>query len=300
MSRRKFTWTDNQFDKLNKVQGVLTELQEYKPLTLRQVYYQLVGQGFIENNNSQYTMLSQLLKWARIEGHISWDDIEDRVRKLHDLTGWTDSKDFIDTSLYYFLNNYSRNRLQTQEKFIEIWIEKDALSSLFRKIAGRYSVSVVVCRGFSSISFLQEYKERVLHHPEKEPVLLYFGDFDPSGVEMLSAMETTFRDEFHVQNIRFRRVALLKEDILKYQLPHSPEAIKKTDTRTAKHVQQYGELAVELDALRPDVLEAKISEAIESEIDMELYNEEYQNESADIDKLNRIKAMVNNTVSWFM
>ena len=44
MSRRKFTWTKNQLDKLNKVEEVLDELKNYKPLTLRQVYYQLVGE----------------------------------------------------------------------------------------------------------------------------------------------------------------------------------------------------------------------------------------------------------------
>ncbi len=49
MSRRKFSWTKNQFDKLNKVREVLEELKRYKPLTLRQVYYQLVGKGYIEN-----------------------------------------------------------------------------------------------------------------------------------------------------------------------------------------------------------------------------------------------------------
>ena len=60
--RRRFSWTPLQIDKLNKVIAILNELKAYRPLTLRQVYYQLVGKGYIENKVSEYGMLSRLLK----------------------------------------------------------------------------------------------------------------------------------------------------------------------------------------------------------------------------------------------
>ncbi len=47
MARRQFSWTEKQIDKLNKVLEILEELREYIPLTLRQVYYQLIGKGEI-------------------------------------------------------------------------------------------------------------------------------------------------------------------------------------------------------------------------------------------------------------
>ena len=291
-NRRSFTWTEFQLDKLNKVLTILEELKDYKPLTLRQVYYQLVGKGYIENKVSQYGMLSGLLKHARIDGYISWEDIEDRVRTYHDLTGWETSERFIKASLKQFLTGYQRDLLQSQDVYIEIWIEKDALSSIFTRIATPYTVPVVVCRGFSSVSFLNDYKERLSYQEDKEAVLLYFGDFDPSGVEMLKAMEITLKDELKVEGINFKRVALLKEDIAKYRLPHSPEALKKTDTRASKHIAEYGELAVELDALSPPILEQKIRESIEEVIDMELYIEEIDNNLEELDKLNTIKGQV--------
>ncbi len=297
MSRRKFTWTNNQFDKLNKAIEVLNDLAQYRPLTLRQVYYQLVGKGYIKNNKSQYGMLSKLLKNARINGYIPWECIEDRSRSCHVLTGWDNSRNYITDVTERFLTDYKRDFLQTQEKYIEIWIEKDALSTLFTKAAGPYGVSVVVCRGFSSVSFLNEYKTRILEHSDKLPVMLYFGDFDPSGVEMLKAMEETLSDELGVSNILFKRIALEVSDIIEYQLPHSPEALKKSDTRAAKHIAQYGQLAVELDALRPDILEQKIRVAIENEIDLGLYNIEQEKQAAELDKLNIIKKEVENTVN---
>ena len=68
MARQEFKWTEHNVDKLNKVKDVLKELSKYKPLTLRQVYYQLVGKGYIENNKSQYVMLSKLLNGRELMG----------------------------------------------------------------------------------------------------------------------------------------------------------------------------------------------------------------------------------------
>ena len=273
MARRKWKWTSKQFDKLNKVTDILQELADYKPLTLRQVYYQLVGKGFIDNKVSEYNMLSKLLKWARIDGYVSWADIEDRVRSFHNSAGWHDKDHFITQELNNFLKGYRRDLLQGQERYIECWIEKDALSSIFTRMAGPYSVSVVVCIGFSSVSFLNDFRQR-LTSQNRPAVMLYFGDFDPSGLEMLQAMQTTFINELGVRDIEFKRMALLQEDISLYNLPHKFNALKMTDTRAKKHIQKYGHLAVELDALRPDILEAKIKNAIESELNIEAFNHE--------------------------
>ena len=293
--RRQFKWTEHQLYKLNKVQEILVELAEYKPLTLRQIYYQLVGKGYIDNKVSEYTMLSGLLKHARLAEYISWDDIEDRVRTYHNLIGWNDANEFRQQEIRNFLEDYRRDLMQSQEVYIEIWIEKDALSSIFTKVAKPFTIPVVVCKGFSSISFLNDYKER-LESYDKKPVLLYFGDFDPSGVEMLRAMETTLQDELNVTGIEFKRVALLPDDIHRYKLPHSPEALKKTDTRSRNHVAQYGELAVELDALRPDILEQKITDAIINEIDIDIFNEEIKIQTNELYKLNTLKTKVENLI----
>ena len=290
--RRKWKWTDYQIIKLKWVLEILEELSAYKPLTLRQVYYQLVGKGLIENKVSQYNMLSALLKWARIDGYISWNDIEDRVRAYHDLSGWHNSDNFIEASLKSFLKGYRRDLLQSQKKYLEIWIEKDALTTIFTRVACDYTVPVVVCRGFSSVSFLNEFKGRLKRLKQKEPLMLYFGDFDPSGVEMLKAMKITLEDELDVKGIKFKRIALLKNDIVKYRLPHNPDALKKTDTRAKKHIEAYGELAVELDALRPDILEGKIKNALEKEIDMKIFKQEFKEYKDELKRLKEKKTYI--------
>lgn len=297
MARRRFKWTDFQLNKLEKVREILEEFQEYKPLTLRQIFYQLVGKAYIDNTKSQYGMLSNLLKWARIDGYVLWDDIEDRVRVFHSGAGWHDKDQFINREYKNFLAGYRRDLVQNQKKHLEVWIEKDALSSIFTKVARPYCISVIVCRGFSSVSFLNEFKTRLKWYRDKKPVMLYFGDFDPSGVEMLNSMKITLEEEMNVTNVIFKRVALLKNDILKYKLPHNPDAIKKTDTRTKKHVKKYGELAVELDALRPDILEKKIKNAIEKELDMKLFNKEKEEEEEERENLRDLKKEIKKYLS---
>ena len=120
-----------------------------------------MGKGYIDNTRSQYGMLSNILKWARIDGHVSWNDIEDRVRAFHNAEGWTSKTDFLNGSLSRFLEQYRRDLWQTQDRYVEVWIEKDALSSVFTRACSPYGISVVVCRGFSSVSFLYEFKSRL-------------------------------------------------------------------------------------------------------------------------------------------
>ncbi len=196
------------------------------------------------------------------------------------------------------MNGYSRNLLQSQDKYIEIWIEKDALRTIFTDIARNYNVPVITCRGFVSVSFLNDFRKRVQFYNQrnKNVLMLYFGDFDPSGMEMLRSMKITLEQEMNLTGIYFKRIALTKEDIEKYDLPYDPAAIKKSDTRTKKFIDKYGSYAVELDALEPEVLSDKIKNAIEDEIDLDKYYREYDSYKIEIDKLNLLRNSVINFI----
>ena len=91
---------------------------------------------------------------------------------------------------------------------------------------------------------------------------------------------------------RLEKVALTPRDIKEYQLPHDPRALKKTDTRAQKHVERYGELAVELDALPPNILEGKIRAAIEAEIELDLLNAEMERQESERVDIEDVKEMM--------
>jgi len=296
--RRIWIWTNKQKDKLERVKAVLNSLSNYWPLTLRQVYYQLVSQGVIENKISEYNMLSQLLKYARLDGFVSWDVIEDRLREARLNRGWEDKSHFIETEVDHFLLGYRRHLQQGQSNYIELWVEKDALSSIFQRVADPYCVPVCTCRGFSSVSFLHELRERILtsQTDEQQPILLYFGDFDASGEEMLPTMRITLEQEMGINGITYKKIALTKDDITKYNLPHDPNAVKKTDTRYQKFVEKWGLYAVELDALPPDVLEERIRKAIEDHINLEEFDAQRATAKEEKDIISALKKKAKNWI----
>ncbi len=65
-------------------------------------------------------------------------------------------------------------------------MEKDALSRLVQVAARPYGVSVVVARGFSSVSYIHECAERIRRAHQRtgqDTKILYFGDFDPPATK---------------------------------------------------------------------------------------------------------------------
>ncbi|MFH1110713.1 MAG: hypothetical protein V1790_16170, partial [Planctomycetota bacterium] len=65
----------------------------HHPMTVRQVYYQLVSRQVIENNRGQYHAVSNLLVDARKDGSIPWGWIEDRLRRPRAVPMWDDLAD---------------------------------------------------------------------------------------------------------------------------------------------------------------------------------------------------------------
>ena len=68
-------------------------LEAHNPMTLRQLYYQLVSRQKIENNRRQYQAVSFALVQARKEGFIPWKWIEDRTRRPRTVSMWNDLSD---------------------------------------------------------------------------------------------------------------------------------------------------------------------------------------------------------------
>ena len=239
----------------------ILELQN--PATLRQTYYQLVAKHIIDNNKNEYQKLSNALVWARQQELIPWEWIEDRTRQPREVNMWSDLNDFFKT----VKSAYRKDVWASQENYIVVWVEKDSLSGIFQKITSKYGVTLVVGRGYNSWSVKKELAH-MLERYEKEPVVLYFGDFDPSGEDIYRDIEEGFRF-FQISLKKIEKISLTKEDIEKYNLP--PDFAKKSDTRSKKFIAKNGDMAVELDALPIEILSEKIKSGIEKYLDMEKF-----------------------------
>ena len=251
-----------------KVNAILKQY-EY-PLTLRQVYYRLVAAMAIENTRSNYTSLSSILVKARERGEVDYKRIEDRVRStIEDQYMLQSPEDLYEMMIYsmdHAAKKYRRDPWPKQDSHVEVWLEKDALSTVISRIAtDKYGVTVAVNRGYGSFSFIKEGAERLAMFDDKSIHILYFGDFDPSGEDMVRDLQKRIM-LYGAPTAKVHKIALNPDQIKTWQLPAAPA--KTSDKRAAKFIEAYGDKSsVELDALDPVDLQAIVKASIEEYID---------------------------------
>jgi len=266
-------------DRIAWSKPVIADLQDYWPLTLRQIFYQLVSRLLIPNEHTQYKALSAALSQARKEGLIPWEVIEDRTRPLYGSPGWSDAQRFLRRQLEPLPTLYQRNLMRSQRYYIELFVEKQALITPFERAAEHYHLLINMGRGYSSTTILKKMADRLAAAKEMryEPLILAFSDFDPSGVDLVRNLSREFED-FGLDP-EVERVALTLEQIEEHTLPHDPEALKMTDARAKGFIDEYGDYAVELDALPPQTLEEMVHTAVEERLDLDIFEEQVEVEA---------------------
>jgi hypothetical protein len=234
-------------------------LAEGNPMTVRQVYYQLVSRQVIKNNRSQYQAVSNALVAARREELIPWEWIEDRLRRPRSVPMWPGLPAFAETCRI----SYRRDIWSTQPRYVEVWLEKDALSGIFEDALDPFGVTLNVGRGYDGWDSIHNAATR-FKATDSIVTVLYFGDFDPSGEDMHRSLQERLASlDCEPEVIK---CALTPEDIQRYNLP--PDFAKQTDTRTRGFIALHGDVSVELDALPVDVLRNRLTEEVSSRMDL--------------------------------
>ncbi len=170
--------------RLLKINSIIEEYHKmgYK-LTLRQLYYQLVSRNVVPNDPKEYDKLGNLLTKGRMAGVVDWDAIEDRIR----VPRHTYEVDSIEDAIKDAEEHYRLDRMADQNKYVEMWVEKDALSNVLSRKTQHYHVRLMVNRGYSSTTAMFDAYERFLPQlaKGKSVDVLYLGDHDPSGLDMV-------------------------------------------------------------------------------------------------------------------
>ncbi|SRR6266704_2275200 len=258
-----------------KTQNIIDQaheiLEAYHPMTVRQVYYQLVSRQVVENTRSRYQAVSDALVDARLEGTIPWSWIEDRLRRPRHVSMWDDLTAFAETAR----RAYRRDVWATQECYLEVWLEKDALSGIFEDVLSGYGVTLNVGRGYDGWSSIRNAADRFQSYDDV--TILYFGDFDPSGEDMVRSLRDRLAQLGSTPDIE--KVSLTLEDIERYSLP--PNFTKATDTRRNAFVAKNGDVSVELDALRVDVLRNRLTEEVERNMNLDALKRVHEQEASE-------------------
>jgi hypothetical protein len=291
----KITYRKIRMNKANKARLALINeiIEDYQDqgyvLTLRQLYYQLVSRDVIPNQQKEYTRLSLLLKEGRMAGIVDWDAIEDRLRKPSTPPSWDDTKDLLNACI----NQFALDRQGGQNTYVEVWVEKDALSGVLSRVTRKYHVPILVCRGYSSASAMHDSFKRFKRacNNGQNIVILYVGDFDPSGEDMVRDIEdriTEFADGVDLDfNFQIDKIALTMKQIKQYKPPPNPA--KVSDPRAKDYIAKHGDKSWEVDALKPEVLHALVEDNIIDLIDLSKYNAILQDEEKGKKKLATLK-----------
>lgn len=273
--RKKWAWTDTNIKRGNDLVRIFDEMKQWWPLTERQLYYRLISDVCIgadhwckyakkENGllKDIYGTVGQLLKWLRIDENVPWEAITDETRTLTQKVGFSSASAFIQQQVNNLFRGYSRCVASDQINHIEIWIEKQALLNIVEPIADKYCRRVMCCKGYNSVTFQADFYSRATEAINKglKPVVLYFGDWDPSGVSMINAALQTLEDELDLYGVDYYRCGINPEHFSMIQA--DPVPLKSTDSRTKKFIKEHGPTCYELDAFHPLELQDLVERSI--------------------------------------
>lgn len=256
-------------------------------LTLRQLYYQFVARGHIENNIKEYKKLGSIINDARLAGRLDWNYIEDRTRNLEALPTWDSPKDILKGCAEQFKYDY----WAAQYTRVEVWVEKEALVGVIERVAFKYRVPYFACRGYTSQSEAWRAGQRFMGYNQNGQAVkvIHLGDHDPSGIDMTRDNEERLQMFSDMGDVEIIRVALNENQVKRYNPPPNPA--KLTDTRAADYINKFGESSWELDALDPKIIDKLISDEIKKYIDANKWEEDIEREKK---ARERLAKMANN------
>ena len=248
-------------------------LEDYREgITIRQLHYRLVAIG-MTNNVNHYKRVVTAMTQARWNNIVDMESFIDRERSMYGETKdkEKDLDDEIENAkdqIKAWMRAYGLNRWSNQTKYVEVWIEKKALQGVFERPCMLNSVGLAPCKGYPSITFLHDAYKRFYNAEGdgKELLILYFGDFDPSGVNIPESLQSNLM-RMGV-DVEVERIALNPDQIRDMKLPGVPP--KSTDSRTANW---SGGDVVECDAVEPKTLANMCKNAIGEYFDEDLYEE---------------------------
>jgi hypothetical protein len=245
---------------LDQVRDVLTEYQAHLPLTIRQVFYRLVGAHRFEKTERAYKRLYEHLNRARRAGLIEWSVLRDDGITWEEAPGWDSPAELVRTFVHA-ADTFRLHRQDRQRRRLFFAVEAAGMVPQIVRLAAPFGIDVHSTGGFDSTTAKYSLAQRLGAYDAVE--VLHLGDHDPSGVHLFSCMAqdvaSIAQDLGLTGDIRFTRLVVTPEQMATYDLPTSPP--KPTDHRAFE-----GE-TTQAEALPPDVVAIIVREAIEKRLD---------------------------------
>lgn len=275
---------------LQAVKKIVFENKPYWPLTDRRIHYLLLNSpplrhdakpaSTYKNDKSSYKALTNLLVRARLADEIPMACIEDSTRPINISAGFDSAAEFVENEVKHFLTGFSRNLMLGQESHIEVILEKAALRSVVHEVTAEYNIPLTTSRGYCSLTPRHAIVRRYCQSEKGRLILLFLTDFDPDGEAIAESFVSSMRGDFGIRNLEASKILLTEQDVKEHNLPVTLDA-KESSPQFKKFAAKFGTKAVELDAAPVDLIQAKLREAIERIIDIDVFNTQIEREQED-------------------
>jgi hypothetical protein len=244
---------------LDLIEAMYAAAEAAHPITGRGIGYKLFTAGLIPSmSTNDMQGVYRLLRLARERGDIPWEWIVDETRELERKATWADPAAYART----VARSYRRDFWDQQPVRCEVWSEKGTVRGVLQPVLDHYAVGFRVMHGFSGATTVHDVSE---DDDGRELIVLYAGDFDPSGMYMSQEDLPNRLSKYDGDHVMLRRVALRHHHVS--ELPSFPATDKRKDPRYKWFRANYGDRCWELDAMDPndlrDCVEEEIKELIE-------------------------------------
>lgn len=247
---------------LTKVQAVLDEYAEHLPLTIRQIYYRLIGAHDYPKDERAAERLYNTLGKARRARVIRMEDIRDDGINISRPDEWDSMEEFL-AYVRHQASHLQLKRQAGQPINLIIMCEAAGMVPQLERVAHQYGIPVIPSGGFDSITGQHQLAENCTAGVTE---VLHIGDHDPDGVWIvLSLAENViaFVQAMLGGKVTFTRLAVTPPQIKKYRLPTAPPKLSNKRAFSGQTCQA--------EALPPDVLAQIVEEAILQRLDMRQY-----------------------------
>jgi hypothetical protein len=278
---------------LDAIKRIIKELEDFWPLNLRQIHYQLLNDpplthaskphSTYRNNLRSYAKLSDVLTRARTESYIDYELIDDPTRPVTLWNVHRDLSSYYEEQMQDLLNDYWRDLLQSQPNHIELVVEKNTLQNIVQPIASEYCLPMTFGRGQCSTRPIYNIAQRYRKSGKTKLVILAMSDLDPDGDVIAHSIAQRLRDDHKIEAVELFKVALTMTQRRDLELTESPfQKAKESSPNYQRYIETYETDSVwELEALDPSDLQRLLREAIEAVINRRAFNTEVEAESKD-------------------
>lgn len=234
---------------LKLITACLRYFEEYSEyITLKQLFYLMVSEGLLRNDEASWRKLKTVTLKARKHGRLPATALS--LNKHPTETRYTvDPDEYIEK----VVRDFRIPRTFGQDNYIEIWVEREPLNIFVEHLLGEYDIPVYVTGGYANYNFIHSAALRLKDSTTRKgsPRVVYLSDFSASSFKMFEMMSEDLAAELdltrqEVSSILFK-AAVLPEQFIKFDLPKcfTPSKEEKSDRFTALYGDLMGVMGME-------------------------------------------------------